>query len=475
MKGSTSKGFLTLQVMILGGVAVIVLSGFTLWAATTLRLSLRGELRAQTFAIAEAGIEYYRWHLAHGRTDYTDGTGGPGPYTHNYYDKNGDLIGQFILEIIPPPLSSTGVTIKSTGHIMSDATVEKVIKVRLEIPSFAKYAVLSNSNIRFATNTETFGEVLSNGGIRFDGVAHNLVSSAQEKYTDPSHSSSSEFGAHTHVSPVDPFPPTAVPGRPDVFIVGRNFPVPAADFTGIARSLADLKAIAQASGTYIGISGGKGYDMILNASGTYSLYKVNSLRRLKGKTCRNLKKETEWGSWTIRKETFASTGTIPYNGVLFVEDNLWIQGTVNNARVTIAAGKFPDSLRTRKNIIVTTSTRYTNYDGKDVVALIAQNNVNIGFASEDSLRIDAVAVAENGRVGRYYYPNSAACATNSVKTKITTYGMVASNQPYGFSATDGTGYGDIDLTYDANLLYAPPPYFLLLSDQYVQISWDEIK
>jgi hypothetical protein len=53
--------------------------------------------------------------------------------------------------------------------------------------------------------------------------------------------------------------------------------------------------------------------------------------------------------------------------------------------------------------------------------------------------------------------------------------MIASYQRYGFAWTDGTGYVNRDITYDANLLYAPPPSFPLTSDQYQIISWQEVK
>ena len=58
----------------------------------------RAENNAQAFAIAEAGIEYYRWHLAHAPAGFQDGTGHAGPYVHNYYDKDGNQIGQFTLD-----------------------------------------------------------------------------------------------------------------------------------------------------------------------------------------------------------------------------------------------------------------------------------------------------------------------------------------------------------------------------------------
>ena len=45
---------------------------------------------------------------------------------------------------------------------------------------------------------------------------------------------------------------------------------------------------------------------------------------------------------------------------------------------------------------------------------------------------------------------------------------------YGFAYTNGTGYQNRNITYDANLLYGPPPSFPLTSEQYEPISWEEI-
>jgi hypothetical protein len=91
----------------------------------------------------------------------------------------------------------------------------------------------------------------------------------------------------------------------------------------------------------------------------------------------------------------------------------------------------------------------------------------------DTLRIDAALVAQNGRAGRYYYNSS--CGTAYQRAKLTLYGMIGSNGRYGFAYTDGTGYSERDIIYDANLLYGPPPSFPLTSDQYQTISWDETK
>ena len=81
-------------------------------------------------------------------------------------------------------------------------------------------------------------------------------------------------------------------------------------------------------------------------------------------------------------------------------------------------------------------------------------------------------MSQNGRVGRYHYSSS--CGTGYTRTKITLYGMLASNQRYGFAYTDNTGYDTREIIYDANLLYGPPPSFPLTSDQYQIVSWQEL-
>jgi hypothetical protein len=101
--------------------------------------------------------------------------------------------------------------------------------------------------------------------------------------------------------------------------------------------------------------------------------------------------------------------------------------------------------------------------------------------SADTFEIDAALIAQNGRVGRYYYdpPTNGGgtnrCGTNVYRNSITLFGMLASNQRYGFAYTDGTGYDNRIITYDTNLLYAPPPNFPLASDKYQIILWEELE
>lgn len=469
-------GQISLQVLIYSAVAVILLTGFILWGDAVINYVSKYEERSQALELAEAGIEYYRWLLAHNPTDYQDGTGQPGPYVHDYFDKNGNLIGQFSLDITPPPIGSTVVIIRSSGKTIPDSGVEKIIEVRLGKPSYAKFAAALNADVRFGPGTEVFGAIHSNGGIRFDGLAHNLVSSALYSYDDPDHTGANEFAVHTHINPIDPLPnpPDLPPNRPDIFMAGRQLSVPALDFPGITQDLSSIREQASSSGFYLGPSGaGKyGYEVVFKTDNTFSVHYVNSLVSPPWR-CTNYLSQDGWGTWSINTTSSVGNFPIPDNGLIFLEDNVWARGKIDNSRVTLASAKFPDDSQTRTSITINQDLLYTNYDGSDAIALIAQKNINIGLRSSNIIRVDGALMAQNGRVGRYYYRSY--CGAEYERNTITTYGMIASNQRYGFAYTDGTGYENRYLNYDANLMYAPPPSFPLTTDDYQIISWKLIK
>ncbi len=489
LKNRTANGMILLSVIIFGAIAVSAILAFSGWAYTSLSVANSVLYKEQALQIAEAGADYYRWHLAHAPNDFQDGTGAPGPYTHIFKDKDGVAIGKFVLTITPPNTGSTIVTIVSEGSVDAYPKVKKRIKTRLAIPSFAKYAIVANDVMRFGEGTEVFGPIHSNGGIRFDGVAHNLVTSAISSYDDPDHSGNNEFGVHTHVNAPpssgvnnsfrsSEAPPTnPVPSRSDIFMTGRQFPVPPADFTGITNDISTIKTNAQSGGKYFAPSGALGYHIIFKTNDTYDVYKVTNLASASGSCSSNSSSgDSTWGTWSIKSsngETFVANYANPSNGLIFVEDNVWVDGQINTARITLAAGKFPDNISTRKSIIVNKNLLYTNYDGQDALALIAQQDVLVGMVSDTSFRIDGATMAVNGRVGRKYYSSS--CSPYHSRDSITLYGMIGTNLRYGFAYTDGTGYTNRTIIYDANLLYGPPPSFPLTSDKYTTISWEEIK
>ncbi|MFA6554392.1 MAG: hypothetical protein WCS89_02675 [Candidatus Paceibacterota bacterium] len=492
MKISNNRGDIILSVIIFASVAITIIIGLTNWGATLLASIRNVAQREQAFQIAEAGADYYQWHLAQSPNDYKDGTATSGPYVHDFVDKNGSILGTFSLTITPPITGSTIVKIVSKGTLAS-STISRTIEKTLAIPSLAKYAVVANDNMRFGEGTEVFGPIHSNGGIRFDGVAHNLISSARTTYTDPD-TGLTQWGVYTTVGTDDPRPNTPVLNRPDVFIAGRQFPVPSSDFTGLTLGLTQLQALAQpsAGGKEWTSSGKSGYHMVFKVTGgvtSYDMYKVNALQApptagspdcgadATARSQVNGPKYYQWGTWSIKtpissNQTLLGNYPIPTNGVIFVDDHLWVDGQINNTRVTVAAGIIgnTDPLK-NANITVNENLKYTNYDGVDSIGLIAQGNINVGMLSANTLRIDAALVAEKGRVGRFYYNSN---CTSYARSSLTLYGMIATFLRYGFSYTDGTGYDVRDIIYDGNLMYGPPPSFPQATNQYQVISWQQL-
>jgi hypothetical protein len=475
------RGQLTLMVLLFGAIGIIIMGGLVIWADSQLRIAQRSGDQLMALRVAEAGIDYYRWHLSHNPTDFQDGTGQAGPYTHDYKDKDGNVIGQFILDIGAPPQGSTLVTITSTGKISVNPNIEKTVRVKMQRSSLIKYAAVSNADIYFPAGTEVFGPIHSNGGVHFDGIAHNIVTSAKATYNDPEHAGNDEYGVHTHVSPADPLAtsPPSVPDRPDVFLAGRQFPVPAVDFTGITSDMAAIKSLAQSGGKYFGPVGNgfEGYHIVLKTDDTFDIYKVTDFVDIPN-GCVDVLGQQDWGTWSIEAEDFVANYPFPANGIIFTEDHLWIDGNIDGARLTVAAGLLPENPSKMKDIIINKDLLYTNYDGTDVIGLIAQGDFTVGWASEDDLRVDAAIVSQNRRIGRNYYKppegNQDRCAPYHARAVITMYGIIASYDEYGMSYSDGTGYLQRNIIYDPHLQFNPPPDFPS-SSQYEQLSWEEVK
>lgn len=487
-KNNKNGGYLLIQILVFGAIAVVIIIGLVSFAISNAKLGRRVVLSEQAFQMAEAGLEYYRWHLAHAPSDYTDGTGQPGPYVKNFYDRNGVLLGTFTLTITAPPLGSTLVTLQSVGTSAADPTVKRTLVSRLAIPSFANFAAVANAIMRFGSGTEVFGPIHSNNGVRFDGLAHNLVTSYLSSYDDPIHSGSNEFAVHTHVNvppgtglnnsfrPLEAPPTSPVPARADVFIAGRSFPAPQVNFGTITSDLTQMKTDAQSGGLYFASSTVSGYQIILKTNDTFDLYKVNSLRAVPNNCTTS--GQAGWGSWTASSTNLTSLGNYPFpaNGLLFLDDNIWVEGTIDGARITIVAAHIPDdNVSLRRSITFNNDIMYTHYDGTDVIALIGQADVNAGLYSSDDLRIDAALIAQNGRVGRYSY-NDTDCAPYRSRNSITLYGTIVTYLQYGFAYGDPVtnGYSFRNLIYDSFLLYNPPPFFPKTEDFHEVISWKEI-
>ncbi|MEI7462966.1 MAG: hypothetical protein WCK03_01055 [Candidatus Taylorbacteria bacterium] len=489
-----SKGDILVSVLVFSAIAVTAIISLVNWGAILLKQIRTVQVREQAFQIAEAGVDYYRWHLAQSPNDYKDGTTTPGPYYHKFYDKDGKQIGSYSLTIVPPPVGSTKVTITSTASTTSNPDIIKIIQVILAQPSLAQYAVVANDQMVFGSGTIVNGPIISNRGIHFDGIAHNVISSALATDTNPDNLSHVEWGVWTEASPADPTPPAAANNHnSDIFLAGRQYPVQAFPFGSLTVNLNTLQTLSLTGGVCSPPncwtpSGKAGYHIILKNNNTYDIYRVKT-KMTSPNNCKPTTVPDRWDPWTVSSQddplppnnaNMSRNYAIPSNGVIFVADDVWVDGTVNNTRVTIVAADVGQTDPTRyRNITINNDLLYTNFNGNDVVGLIAQGDVNVGLQSDDNLEINAALVAENGRVGRFYYSNSCS-STYYKRTNITLNGMIATNIRYGFKWGDLNnnwvgGYNTRNINFDGNLFYSPPPSFPLSSTQYQMISWRQLQ
>ncbi len=382
------------------------------------------------------------------------------------------------------------IKIKSIAWTEKYPNLKRAIEVTCGAPSWSSYAILSNSDIRFGEGTETWGPIHSNGGIRFDGVAHNIISSGVLNYDDPDHEGVNEFGVHTHSPVLDPQPdsnnpPQNVPNRPATFMSGRTFPVTTVSFDLLDNYVSDVLQIAGTTGGLIlNPSNEKGYHIKLNTNNTVDIKIVTRISDPCSRCVETGCTRYKWGlcvSWgcteyvstetySIERETnLYSSRTIPANGIIFVKDNVWGDGSVNGTRATILAFKEPLT-GSNTNIVINGKIKYTNYDGTDSIGLIAQKDILVGLDSENQLEIDAGMIAKEGMIGREYYIQD--CGGHYQRHSLDIYGSIASNLRYGFSYTDGSGYDIRNISFDNNLRFFPPPHFPTVGE-YVFLSWEE--
>ncbi|MEK7594307.1 MAG: hypothetical protein AAB436_01550 [Patescibacteria group bacterium] len=477
----------------------------------------------QAFNVAEAGLNYYLWHLNHNNLDYKDGkttpttpdaTLGYGPYTHDYIDSEGVKEGSYTLWIKPGAVGSTAVTVRSIG-VTADGGVKRTVEAQIGSPSFASYGVVSDNYLWFG-NTETAdGPVHSNKGVRMDGPNTSTVSSANATYVPPG-----TYGGNGSTSHPGVWCNTSITAPVNCNTRSKSdwiYPVTSVDFNQVSTSLCTIKKAAfaanaataslvspsniatacsqqapatrtssylpQLSATYTLT---KGYLIQLNTNGTYDLSYVNAEND----------SITPYTS-ALTLQSIANGITIPSSGVIFAEDNVWVRSNPTyHGRVTIAAGKLVNPSSTRyANIVVADDVVYTTKNGNDSIGMIAQGSIIIApyappATGAFNFEVDAAMIAQSGKV---WYP--ASYRRNGANTRgwvnsnqtFTFYGSVAARQDWTWTwLTGSSGDSEYDpingwisgiehnsTQYDYNLEYTPPPSYPLTSG-YNFLSWREV-
>lgn len=482
-------GMVTPLLLVILAIFFVLATAIMSWSVSS-RKDLKNKVKnTEALTVAEAGVEYYRWHLNHNEADFQNGESwcckdaagaelAPdacgyvcGPYRGIYKDAEGNNVGEYALKINSPRSGYTITQIDSTGWLYDDANYKRTVRVNLGKRSLARFSFLSNAPLWIGKGEDTSGPVHSNDGIRFDGTCDAEVTSAVMTYISKS------WGLH------DGIWSSLHPGDPG-FNANRlcqrfwQFPDPAVDFSLFTVDMNKIKQAAQNGGVYLPPSP-NGYHVIFNADATVIAKRVDSLVANAGTRFYDERANGGKGDWVlgyeeIQKETLVGTYPVPANGAIFVDGNVWVEGTVNG-RATLAASKFQTDYTKQARIIINDNIQYLDKSGDHVLGMMSEGDIIAPLhAPSDNFFIDAVMLSQKGHVYRRDYK------TNQKESKtITVYGGIISYLFWTWSYVDSYGrlvggYRNTITEYDNHLTYGPPPFFPTEAN-FSLISWEEFK
>lgn len=457
-------GYLLLLVLVFGSIFFVIISSFTVFIVTQSKLIAQRVEVETAGQIAEAGLNYYKWYLAHFPNDVTNGTGVPGPYVSAYNDPEGGAIGQYSLTVASTTYCGDLASIKvtSVGNTYQQPNVKKTLSARYARPTIANYSYILNSNVWVGSDAQITGPYHSNGGIRFDGFNNSVVTSGQSNWN-----CNSSFGCSPATTTQGVFTTTSNPNTA-LF----DYPSAPINFAGVTVDLASIKNKAQNyGGRYFGPSGKSGYYIIFKNNGTYEVNIV------KGKE--NEPNGYAWGQQMNILNSTTLVGTYALNPlcpVIYVEDQVWLEGVVNG-KATLAVANV-SSNTDNPSIILNNNITYAN--ATSGLLAIAEYDILIGLVVPNDMSLNGIFLAQTGHFGRNLYDTSMPNAWNNYikRNSLTLNGTIVSNGRAGTKWVDGSGvfisgFDNRFTSYDKNLVASPPPLIPNTSDNYTFSDWQD--
>jgi len=474
-------------VLVFMGVFLILIGALIGLAITQHRLNKEKVAKELSFQIAEAGLQYYKWHLAHYPDDLQDGTGEQGPYEHEYYDPQGGAIGKFSLEISGQEECGilTSAMITSTGWSYEYPEVKRVIRVKHSRPSVAEFAYLIDDNVWAGADREIKGRYHSNKGIRMDGENDSLVTSATDEWA-----CTDSFGCE--ICPSDCYVQDWSCYCPGVFGSGEGqeqglwqfppeFSVEEIKFENIAIDLDKMASASKNFGEYFPPlptpehPSGRGYHLVLKNTGEYDLYVITDLDAVYGHSLEG----DHWDYHIIEQETLiAQNQSLPENcNLIFVEDDLWIEGEVKG-KITVASADLTNP-NTDTDVILNGNLTYATQNGADGILVVGEDDILIPLYSPDQMELDGIFLAQKGHFGRnhyycgWYWPW---CDREKLEIKgsIVSKGRVGTQWTYN-DGSFASGYRKRENTYDRRLMTNPPPLTPYSDNEFEFVKWEEVE
>lgn len=318
--------------------------------------------------------------------------------------------------VATPPTNGAPLTLRSTG-VSRDGTVTIVATVRF--PSFGDYMFLTNSDMSIA------GDALINGAIRSNGDVVNQGQVIGKVTAGGTVSGNGRFGQ------------------------GYESNQPIVPFDQVLSVMSDIQAQAKLLGTYFGPSGAYGYRVTISGNSVL------------------VEKVTDGTTTGDFVTTPLTTFTIPNPGVLYFDDNVWIQG----------AFSVPVSVVGSHDMYIIGDYQPSDPNSTATSGLIANGNIIVPAwykSVKDTMSIDAALLSATGRV-------YADIKQGVIRSRINITGSISAYDSGGtwgsydkFTGQPIAGFRQNVYNYDPRLSQYPPPMYPVVMDGSLKVdTWVE--
>ncbi|MDO8521755.1 MAG: hypothetical protein Q7S08_00515 [bacterium] len=490
---SRSRGVTVVLVLVFMGIFALLTGSIVGYVFEQGKYGRALTAREQAVHIAEAGLEYYRWYLAHNTSVLPNGTGLVSPYTYQVNDPEGGNLGSAIVTATPTLQCGAAqwFDLSSVGTASGAPTFPRTLQARYLKSSVAEYSYILNSNVW--QGSDVVGPYHSNGGIHMDGANNSNVTSKVSTWT-----CDSTYGCSPSQS------------KPGIWGNGTGFNLwsyPAADivFDSMSVNFSTLKTYAETSGIYLaptaayvaGVQQGSsyssvgsddqhGYHIVFRSDGKIDAYRVTGTSAV---TSIHIDNTSQWATdyHTIVSETLltGSPFTIPSGcSIIYSQAKVWLEGTVSG-KITVIAADTTGVIN--PDIILQNNISYAAGDGTTGLTAVAQHSVLYPLIVPDQMSVRGIFVAQSGYYGRNFY-NCYYGGADSRKTSLTLQGTIVSKQrpvarwgynslgwgcAGGGSSSDYSGFNTRTTTYDRILAFSPPPFTPATTVDYKLTMWRE--
>ncbi len=446
----------------------------------------RDRAYTESLAVAEAGLNQYLWMVASGKSSEVNdfaipGNPEPDPHKQTFTLEDafdGSTKGEYTMEVTPPSVDDSRILVQVSGISESPTDVVRTVSAHVGRPSFSEYILLVDDDVYVGGPLSRIwhGKTHSNTGIRIEtSNIVDTVTCAQSTY---------QYSGQPKAGIWSQYVPTNDPSR-----ALWNFPVPPVDFGTVTSDFVQLNGYATGVHNlpYVDPTApgrAHGWYIRIGSNETYQVAQVSYELESKSYSSGNNR-----GGY-LTYGTLSAPRAFPNKGVIYANDNVWVEGANINGRLTIASsGQLnPSGKRDATSINIVGDLTYADKDGTCCVGLIAENNVKIpmyapmgksGSLSTMTMEVDCALIAQKGAEFVSFDSSGSSSGWGPRRGMLTIFGSVSSYEtPFRrTSPIEGSsnyaGFEEGTNLYDGFLLHNPPPHFPTIGS-YQILDWQEL-